>query len=109
MEPIRVLTAQEVPERVCAYYGCPHKADLAISEKLLDYALVQDHETCCAMGSSSSQASEVQIRCFSSSTRSIRAGSAMARLPCTHLARSDSATDSCSAQDMRRYDNHLLA
>ncbi len=33
VEPARVLTAQEVAERVCAYYGCAHEAHLAISEK----------------------------------------------------------------------------
>ncbi len=33
VEPARVLTAQEVAERVCAYYGCMHEAHLSISEK----------------------------------------------------------------------------
>ncbi len=33
LEPARVLTAQELAERVCAYYGCAHDAHLAISEK----------------------------------------------------------------------------
>jgi hypothetical protein len=33
MEPARVLTAQEVAERVCAYYGCAPEAHLSISEK----------------------------------------------------------------------------
>jgi DDE superfamily endonuclease len=33
MEPARVLTTQEMAERVCAYYGCPHEAHLSISEK----------------------------------------------------------------------------
>jgi DDE superfamily endonuclease len=33
VEPVRVLTAHEVAERVCAYYGCPHEAHLFISEK----------------------------------------------------------------------------
>jgi hypothetical protein len=33
VEPARVLTAQGVAERVCAYYGCPHEAPLSISEK----------------------------------------------------------------------------
>ena len=32
VEPARVLTAQEVAERVCAYYGCVQEAHLAISE-----------------------------------------------------------------------------
>jgi hypothetical protein len=34
VEPARVLTAQEVAERVCAYYGCAHEAHLSISEKV---------------------------------------------------------------------------
>ncbi len=33
VEPARVLTAQEVADRVCAYYGCPHEAHLSIPEK----------------------------------------------------------------------------
>jgi hypothetical protein len=33
VEPTRVLTAQEVTERVCAYYGCTPEAHLSISEK----------------------------------------------------------------------------
>jgi DDE superfamily endonuclease len=33
VEPARVLTAQEVAERICAYYGCSHEAHLSISEK----------------------------------------------------------------------------
>jgi transposase len=33
VEPARVLTAQEVAERVCAYYGCVYEAHLSISEK----------------------------------------------------------------------------
>jgi DDE superfamily endonuclease len=33
VEPTRVLTAQEVTERVCAYYGCAPEAHLSISEK----------------------------------------------------------------------------
>jgi hypothetical protein len=33
LEPARVLTAQEVADRVCAYYGCAHDAHLAIPEK----------------------------------------------------------------------------
>lgn len=33
VEPARLLTAQEVAERVCAYYGCSHEAHLSISEK----------------------------------------------------------------------------
>ncbi len=34
LEPARVLTAQELADRVCAYYGCPHDAHLSISEKV---------------------------------------------------------------------------
>ncbi len=33
LEPARVLTAQELADRVCAYYRCPHDAHLSISEK----------------------------------------------------------------------------
>ncbi len=33
LEPARVLTAQELADRVCAYYGCAHDAHLAIPEK----------------------------------------------------------------------------
>ena len=33
LEPARILTVQELGDRVCAYYGCPHDAHLAISEK----------------------------------------------------------------------------
>ena len=33
MEPARVLPAQEVAARVCAYYACVHEAHLSISEK----------------------------------------------------------------------------
>jgi hypothetical protein len=33
VEPARILTAQEVAERVCAYYGCTHETHLSISEK----------------------------------------------------------------------------
>ena len=33
VESTRVLTAQEVAERVCAYYGCAPEAHLSISEK----------------------------------------------------------------------------
>jgi transposase len=34
VEPTRVLTAKEVAERVCARFGCPHEAHLAIPEKV---------------------------------------------------------------------------
>ena len=33
LEPARVLTAQQLADRVCAYYGCAHDAHLAIPEK----------------------------------------------------------------------------
>ena len=33
VEPARVLTAQELADRVCAYYGCAHDSHLAIPEK----------------------------------------------------------------------------
>lgn len=33
VEPARVLTAQEVAERVCAYYECSQEAHLSIPEK----------------------------------------------------------------------------
>ena len=33
LAPARMLTAQELADRVCAYYGCPHDAHLSIPEK----------------------------------------------------------------------------
>jgi DDE superfamily endonuclease len=33
VEPTRVLSMQELPERVCAYFGCVHEPHLSISEK----------------------------------------------------------------------------
>jgi DDE superfamily endonuclease len=33
VEPARLLSAQEVADRVCAYYGCPHDAHLTIPDK----------------------------------------------------------------------------
>ena len=33
LEPARVLTAQELADRVCAYYGCEHDIHLSIPEK----------------------------------------------------------------------------
>ncbi len=33
LEPARVLTAQELADRVCAYYGCSHEAHLSMPEK----------------------------------------------------------------------------
>jgi hypothetical protein len=34
VEPARLLTAQEVAERVCAYFGCEHEPHLDITEKV---------------------------------------------------------------------------
>jgi transposase len=33
VEPARLLTAQEVAERVCAHFGCDHESHLAVAEK----------------------------------------------------------------------------
>jgi hypothetical protein len=33
IEPARLLTAHEVAERVCAYFGCDHESHLAVTEK----------------------------------------------------------------------------
>ena len=33
LEPARLLTAQELADRVCAYYGCEHDIHLTISDK----------------------------------------------------------------------------
>ena len=33
LEPARVLPAQELADRVCAYYGCSHEAHLSMPEK----------------------------------------------------------------------------
>jgi transposase len=33
MEPLRLLSADELADRVCAYYRCRHEAHLSISEK----------------------------------------------------------------------------
>jgi DDE superfamily endonuclease len=33
VEPARLLSAQEVADRVCAYVGCPHEPHLAIPDK----------------------------------------------------------------------------
>jgi hypothetical protein len=32
VEPARLLTAQEVADRVCAYFGCEHESHLAVTE-----------------------------------------------------------------------------
>jgi transposase len=34
VEPARLLTAQEVAERGCAYFGCEHEPHLAVTEKV---------------------------------------------------------------------------
>lgn len=33
VEPARLLTAQELAERVCAHFGCDHESHLAVTEK----------------------------------------------------------------------------
>jgi hypothetical protein len=33
VEPARLLSGQEIADRVCAYYGCPHDAHLTILDK----------------------------------------------------------------------------
>jgi DDE superfamily endonuclease len=38
VEPTRLLTAQEVAERVCAYHGCPHEPHLTLPDPVLDKA-----------------------------------------------------------------------
>jgi transposase len=38
VEPTRLLSAQEVAERVCAYQGCPHEPHLALPDPVLDNA-----------------------------------------------------------------------
>jgi hypothetical protein len=34
MDPTRVLPADELADRVCAYYGCVHEAHLSVTEKV---------------------------------------------------------------------------
>lgn len=34
VEPTRLLTAQELAERVCAYFSCPHEPHLAVTEEV---------------------------------------------------------------------------
>lgn len=34
VEPARLLTAQEIAERVCAHFGCDHESHLTIAEKV---------------------------------------------------------------------------
>jgi hypothetical protein len=38
VEPTRLLSAQEVAERVCAYQGCPHEPHLSLPDPVLDKA-----------------------------------------------------------------------
>jgi DDE superfamily endonuclease len=38
VEPTRLLSAQEVADRVCAYHGCPHEPHLSLSAPVLDKA-----------------------------------------------------------------------
>lgn len=38
VEPARLLTAQEVADRVCAYLGCPHEPHLSLPDPILDKA-----------------------------------------------------------------------
>jgi transposase len=38
VEPTRLLSADEVAERLCAYLGCPHEAHLTLPDPILDKA-----------------------------------------------------------------------
>jgi hypothetical protein len=38
IEPTRLLSAQEVADRVCAYQGCPHEPHLTLPDPVLDKA-----------------------------------------------------------------------
>jgi transposase len=38
VEPTRLLSAQEVAERVCSYHGCPHEPHLSLPDSVLDKA-----------------------------------------------------------------------
>jgi hypothetical protein len=38
VEPTRLLSAQEVADRVCAYHGCPHEPHLSLPDPVLDKA-----------------------------------------------------------------------
>jgi transposase len=38
VEPTRLLSAQEVAERVCSYHGCPHEPHLSLPDPVLDKA-----------------------------------------------------------------------
>lgn len=38
VEPTRLLSAQELAERVCAYHGCPHEPHLSLPDPILDKA-----------------------------------------------------------------------
>ncbi len=39
VEPARLLSAQEVADRVCAYHGCPHEPHLSLPDTVVDDAL----------------------------------------------------------------------
>lgn len=38
VEPTRLLSAQEVADRVCAFQGCPHETHLSLPDPILDEA-----------------------------------------------------------------------
>ncbi|HKW22829.1 MAG TPA: transposase [Ktedonobacterales bacterium] len=38
VEPTRLLSAQEVADRVCSYHGCPHEPHLSLPNPVLDKA-----------------------------------------------------------------------
>src|SRR5258707_118409 len=38
VEPTRLLSAQEVADRVCAYHGCPHEPHLTLPDPILEKA-----------------------------------------------------------------------
>jgi hypothetical protein len=38
VEPTRLLSAQEVADRVCAYHGCPHEPHLSLPGPIQDKA-----------------------------------------------------------------------
>lgn len=38
VEPARLLSAQEVADRVCSYHGCPHEPHLSLPDPVLDKA-----------------------------------------------------------------------
>ena len=46
VEPVGLLSGQDVRDRVCAYDGCPAEPHLSVSEKLLDYARGRSSKYC---------------------------------------------------------------